>query len=143
MGPSMTPPIDAARARRARIAVSMLFFAHGAVAAAVLPRLPAIKDSLGLTNAELGTAVAALPIGGLLAGGLAGLFIARIGSARLAVFSGIGLVITLAAVGLAPSWGMLALAYLVMGMFDATMDAAMNAHSIGAVSYTHLTLPTN
>ena len=90
MGPSMTPSIDAARARRARIAVSTLFFAHGAIAAAVLPRLPAIKDSLGLTNAELGTAVAALPIGGLLAGGLAGLFIARIGSARVAVVSGIG-----------------------------------------------------
>ena len=54
MGRSMTPPIDAARARRARIAVSTLFFAHGAIAAAVLPRLPAIKDNLGLTNAELG-----------------------------------------------------------------------------------------
>ena len=79
MGPSMTPSIDAARARRARIAVSMLFFAHGAIAAAVFPRLPAIKDSLGLTNAELGIAVAGLPIGGLLAGGLAGVFIARCG----------------------------------------------------------------
>ena len=29
------------------------------------------------------------------------------------------------------SWATLALAFLVMGMFDATMDAAMNAHSIG------------
>jgi fucose permease len=131
MDGSMTTSIDPARARAARLAVSVLFFTHGAVAAAVLPRLPAIKDSLGLTNAELGTAVAALPIGGLLAGGLAGLFIARFGSATVAVVSGIGLVIALACVGLAPSWAILALAYLVMGMFDATMDAAMNAHSIG------------
>ena len=131
MGSSMTSPIDAARARRARIAVSMLFFAHGAIAAAVLPRLPAIKDGLGLTNAELGTAVAALPIGGLLAGGLAGVFIARAGSARVAVLSGIGAAIALASIGLTTSWATLAAAYLVLGMFDATMDAAMNAHSIG------------
>ena len=131
MGRSMTLPIDAARARRARIAVSMLFFSHGAIAAAVFPRLPAIKDSLGLTNAELGIAVAGLPIGGLLAGGLAGAVIVRAGSARVAVLSGVAAEFTLAAIGLASSWAMLFAAYLVYGMFDATMDAAMNTHGLG------------
>ena len=38
---------------------------------------------------------------------------------------------TVAAVGMAPSWALLALAYLVMGAFDATMDASMNAHGLG------------
>ena len=127
----MTPSIDAARARRARIAVSMLFFAHGAIAAAVFPRLPAIKDSLGLTNAELGIAVAGLPIGGLLAGGLAGVFIARAGSPRIAVVSGVGAAVALASIGLAWSWATLFAAYLVYGVFDATMDAAMNTHGLG------------
>ena len=41
----MTDEIDLTRARAARIAVSVLFFANGAIAASVLPRLPAIKDS--------------------------------------------------------------------------------------------------
>ncbi|HKF84494.1 MAG TPA: MFS transporter [Candidatus Limnocylindrales bacterium] len=127
----MTSPVDFGRARAARIAVSTLFFAHGAVAAAVLPRLPAIKDALRLTDGELGAAVAALAVGGLLAGGLAGTLIARAGSARVAVLSGIGAVVALASIGLASSWAMLAAAYLVLGMFDATMDAAMNAHSLG------------
>jgi fucose permease len=131
MDPSMTPFPDPARARVARIAVSTLFFAHGAVAAAVLPRLPAIKDTLGLTDGELGAAVAALAVGGLLAGGLAGTLIVRAGSARVAVLSGIGAVIALVSIGLASSWAMLAGSYLVLGMFDATMDAAMNAHSLG------------
>src|SRR5215218_4551242 len=131
MDRSMTSPVDFARARAARIAVSTLFFAHGAVAAAVLPRLPAIKDALRLTDGELGAAVAALAVGGLLAGGLAGTLIARAGSARVAVLSGIGAVVALASIGLASSWAMLAAAYLVLGMFDATMDAAMNAHSLG------------
>ena len=77
MGPSMTP-VHRCRARpprpdRRQHAV----LRNGAIAATVFPRLPAIKDSLGLTNAELGVAVAALPVGGLLAGGLAGALIVR------------------------------------------------------------------
>jgi MFS family permease len=127
----MTPALPPSRARAARIAAGVLFLTHGAMAAAVLPRLPAIKDSLTLTNTELGTAVAALPVGGLLAGGFAGLLIARTGSGRLAVVAGIGEALALASIGLASSWTTLAAAFLVMGMFDATMDAAMNANSIG------------
>ena len=40
-------------ARRARLAVSALFLVNGALIANVLPRLPVIKASLGLSNAEL------------------------------------------------------------------------------------------
>ena len=69
----MTPrrPVDP-RAWRARIGVSLLFLVNGALVANVLPRLPAIKAGLDLSNAELGAAIAAMPIGGLLAGGVRG-----------------------------------------------------------------------
>ncbi|HEX5828219.1 MAG TPA: MFS transporter [Candidatus Limnocylindrales bacterium] len=127
----MSPSLAATHTRAARAATSVLFFAHGAMAAAILPRLPAIRDSLGLTNAELGAAIAALPVGGLIAGGFAGFLIARFGSGRLAIAAGIAATIALASIGLASSWAMLAALYLVLGMFDATMDAAMNANSIG------------
>lgn len=60
--------LDGRDARRARVAVSALFLVNGALMANVLPRLPAIKSELDLTNAALGTAVAAMPVGGLLAG---------------------------------------------------------------------------
>lgn len=119
------------RARAARIAVSILFFGNGAASASILPRLPAIRDGLGLTNAELGVAVAAMPLGGLIAGGLAGLLIARFGSGRIAAIAGTADMLALAGLGLAPSFAVLAAAYLVMGMFDATMDAAQNAHGVG------------
>lgn len=122
---------ELAPARAARIAVSVLFFANGAISASVLPRLPAIKDSLGLTNAELGLAVAAAPIGGLLMGVFAGALIARFGSGRVATVAGIATAVLLLGVGFAGSWAVLAAAFLVMGAFDATMDAAMNAHGIG------------
>ena len=125
------PSIASPQARAARIAVSVLFFANGAASASILPRLPAIKDGLGLSNAELGAAVAAMPLGGLIAGGLAGLLIAQLGSGRVAAISGTADMLALAGLGLAPSFATLALAYFVMGMFDATMDASMNAHGVG------------
>src|SRR6188768_3374881 len=127
----MTDEIDLTRARAARIAVSVLFFANGAISASVLPRLPAIKDSLDLTNSELGVALAAGPIGGLLMGLFAGALIARFGSGRVATVTGTATAALVLGVGFAGSWAILALAFLVMGAFDATMDAAMNAHGIG------------
>ncbi|MHB8891785.1 MAG: MFS transporter [Candidatus Limnocylindrales bacterium] len=127
----MSHPAPLPDARAARIAVSALFFVNGAGFASILPRLPAIKESLGLSNAELGMAIAAMPVGGLLAGGLVGLLIARFGSGRTATVAGTATALLLAGVGLAPTWALLALAYLVLGAFDATMDAAMNAHGLG------------
>ncbi len=130
---ALTPggPAPSRDVRIARIAVSTLFFVKGATLASVVPRLPEIKDSLGLTNAELGTAVAALPVGGLVAGLFIGTLIHRVGSGRLAVIAGLLGAATLAALGFASSWLMLAGIYLVFGALDATMDAAMNAHGIG------------
>jgi fucose permease len=128
----VTPGIGAAgSARTARLAVSTLFFVKGATVASVVPRLPEIKDSLGLSNAELGTAVAAMPIGGLIAGAVTGVLIHRFGSGRLSVATGVLGALTLVALGIAWSWATLAAAYFVFGMFDATMDAAMNAHGLG------------
>ena len=117
-------------ATRARVAVSVLFLVNGAFLASVLPRLPALKAGLGLTNAELGSAIAAMPLGGLLAGGLAGLLIARLGSGRLAVACAIPFGALLGPIGLAPGWLALAATFLVLGMLDAVMDAAENAHGL-------------
>ncbi len=122
-------PVDP-RAWRARVGVSLLFLVNGALVANVLPRLPAIKAGLDLSNAELGAAIAAMPIGGLLAGGFAGVLIHRFGSGRLAVAVGTVYGLLLVLVGLAPSWLALAGSFLVLGALDATMDAAENAHGI-------------
>jgi MFS family permease len=117
-------------ARRARAAVSALFLVNGALVANILPRLPAIKAGLDLSNAELGLAIAAMPIGGLLAGGFAGALIHRFGSGRLTVAVQVVYGLLLVVVGLAPSWPALAATFLVLGALDATSDAGMNAHGI-------------
>jgi MFS family permease len=125
--PQPQPP---AAARRARTAVSALFLVNGALVASILPRLPAIKAGLALSNAELGLAIAAMPIGGLIAGGFGGALIHRVGSGRLTVGVQVIYGLLLIVVGLAPSWPALAATFLVLGALDATSDAGMNAHGI-------------
>lgn len=116
--------------RRARWAVGLLFFANGIVLTTVLPRLPEIKADLGLTNAALGLALAAAPVGSLTAVPLTGRLIARFGSAPVAAVAGLVLGATVPLVGSAPAWAALAATYLVLGAADGVMDAAMNAHGL-------------
>ncbi|MBB6171355.1 MFS family permease [Nocardiopsis mwathae] len=118
------------RAVRARRAVAVLFFANGFTYTNVVPWLPAIKDGLGLSNAALGAAIAAMPFGALLTGMLAGPLIARFGSGRVAVAAGALGACVLPLVAAAPGWWALAAALFALGVADAWMDAAMNAHGL-------------
>lgn len=119
-----------AQARHARAAVGLLFLANGIALTTVLPRLPEIKAELGLSNAALGVALAAAPVGSLAGVPLTGRLIARFGSAAVASVAGLVLGGALPMVGLAPAWAALAATYLVLGAADGIMDAAMNAHGL-------------
>lgn len=107
-----------------------LFAVNGATYNSLVPRFPALRDGLGLSNTELGTAIAAFPGAALLVGVLAGPLIARLGSGRVA--AGVSLVgaALLPLVALAPSWWALAGALFLLGITDAWTDAAMNAHGL-------------
>ncbi|MDD7937978.1 MFS transporter [Actinomycetospora lutea] len=124
----MTRPEPALR--RARVAVVGMFVVNGATYNSIVPRFPTLRDELGLSNAALGTAIAAFPAAALVFGVLAGPLIARVGSGRAG--AGVGLVgaVLLPAVALAPSWYALAAALFVLGLTDAWADAAMNAHGL-------------
>lgn len=116
--------------RRARLAVSLLFLTNGALFANLLPRYPAIKDGLDLSNAAFGAAVAAFPLGALIAGLAAASLIRRFHSSRIAV---IGTILTGTGVllaGLAPNWTTLAIALFLAGSMDAITDVAQNSHGL-------------
>ncbi|WP_250002775.1 MFS transporter [Actinoplanes sp. M2I2] len=118
------------QARSARAAVAALFLTNGAVFFNVVPRYPQIKADLGVSNAILGTAIAAMPIGALLAGLLAGAAIRRLGSARVASY---GVVLTTLAtliIPFAPHWLAFAGALFVIGALDSIVDVAQNAHGL-------------
>src|SRR4029077_21099473 len=75
-GPGMTD------VRRARGAVTAIFFLNGLLFGAWAARIPAIRDRLALSDGELGLALALLPVGAIIAMPLAGALAARAGSRR-------------------------------------------------------------
>lgn len=131
---SSTPPpligaVDRV-ARRARVAVAVLFVVNGLTFASVVPWLPAIKDELMLRNTGLGLGWAAGPLGGLAVGVAAGPLAARFGSGRTATRGALLGVLALPAVAVAPTWPAFAISVFLLGAADAVTDAAMNAHGL-------------
>ncbi|GAA4553521.1 MFS transporter [Pseudonocardia xishanensis] len=116
--------------QRARVAVAAVFLTNGAVFANLLPRYPEIKDSLALSNAELGTAVAAFPFGALLAGLTASALVRRFRSSRVASIGMVAVAVGILLAGLAPNAALLAAALFLAGACDAVVDVAQNAHAL-------------
>jgi len=116
--------------RRARIGVALMFLTNGAIFANLLPRYPQIKAELGLSNAALGAAIAAFPLGALLAGLAAGRLIHRFRSSRVGVVGTVFMAAMILLVSLAPNWWVLAACLFVGGSVDAIVDVAQNAHGL-------------
>ncbi|SET47522.1 MFS transporter [Geodermatophilus poikilotrophus] len=125
-----TTTLDAARLRRARVAVAACFFLNAVFYAGLVPRLPEVKAQLGLSSTALGAALAAVPLGALLAGPFAAALIRRFGSGRIASYGLALLGATVWTVSVAPNWLGLAAALLVLGALDAVVDVAQNAHGL-------------
>ncbi|RZU31856.1 MFS transporter [Blastococcus saxobsidens] len=123
-------PPAAAPPRAARAAVGTWFFVNAVLYTNVLPRLPEIKDALDLSNASLGTALAAGPVGALAATLWSAPLIRRLGSGPLAAYGLVVLAVAMTGVAFAPSWGVLAAVLFLAGAVDALVDVAQNAHGL-------------
>jgi MFS family permease len=113
-----------------RAAVAAAFLIHSTVSGTWAPRLPAIKESLGLSDGELGTALVGLAIGLVVGTRVAGAPIDRFGS-RPVMRAGFPLLaVTLLLPGVAGSAPTLFLSLLVLGVASGALDVAMNAQGI-------------
>ncbi len=115
---------------RSRVAVSAAFLIHSTVSGTWAPRLPAIKESLGLSDGELGTALVGLAIGLLVGTRLAGAPVDRFGSRPVMRVGFPLLAATLVLPGVADSIVTLFLALFVLGLASGALDVAMNAQGI-------------
>jgi MFS family permease len=121
--------------RSPRAAVSAAFLIHSTVSGTWAPRLPAIKESLELSDGELGTALVGLAIGLLVGTRLVGAPVDRFGS-RPVMRAGFPLLAcSLALPGLADSLVTLFLALFVLGLASGALDVAMNAQGIEVERY--------
>jgi MFS family permease len=116
--------------RRARGAVAALFCVNGAMTGNLVPRFPDLKAELELTNTAFGSAIGAYGLGALALGLLGGVLVRRLGSRRVAWLSSLTIAGTLALIGLAPSWLVLASVLAVLGALDAYADIGANAHGL-------------
>ncbi|MFB7675784.1 MFS transporter [Kitasatospora purpeofusca] len=127
-GPAPLGTADAAR--RARVAVALVFAVHGAVGGTFVSRIPWIQHHLDLSPGQLGLALVMPAIGSSLAMPLAGRFVHRWGG-RAAVRVLLSLCcLSVALPVLAPSLPVLCLALLAYGATAGMSDVAMNAQGV-------------
>jgi fucose permease len=127
----MTTELSASTACRAsrlqQAAAPMLFFLLGMVYATWAARIPAIRDALHLSPAQLGMVLLCAGIGAVLAFPLAAWLIGHYGARRAAWYSGCGQLLTLPALALAPDMPWLMLAMIGLGASISCFDVAINA----------------
>jgi hypothetical protein len=105
------------------------FFTNGLMLTLV-PRLPEIKQAFELSDDFYGIVVAAMGAGALVVGPLPARFIARHGALKVALVSTIGAALMLALASGAASPLAFAVAFFLMGVLDAHIDAAQNTQGV-------------
>jgi len=117
-------------ARRARGAVTAIFFLNGLLFGAWAARIPAIRDRLALSDGELGLALAFLPVGAIIAMPLAGALAARAGSRRATRAAFALACTTIGLVAFAPSLAAFAALAFALGVGMGSLDVSMNVHGV-------------
>lgn len=111
---------------RALRAVAVQFLINGTISASFIPRLPEIRDTLGVDLATIGQVLTIASLGGLLGSWLAGWVMPKFGTKNAMVFGTLAVVFSLPLVGFASSaWSLLICIGFIM-MLDPIVDVAMN-----------------
>lgn len=114
---------------RATRGTMALFFVNGATFATWGVHIPTIKARFGLSDAMLSIAMLAVAGGAILAMGPVGRWVARVGSARASMLSGLAYAVATVAILAMPSYVLLLPALLLFGMCNAGFDVGMNAQA--------------
>jgi predicted MFS family arabinose efflux permease len=126
-GGPRTPPADP-RLRRAALATALVFAVNGFLLAAWVARLPATRDRLGASAAELGLVLLAPGFGSLLSMPFGGRLCRRFGSRTVVAATTVAASAAMALVAVVPTLAVLAANLFAWGSFYGTWDVAMNVH---------------
>ena len=112
--------------RQALRAIAIQFFVNGALFASFIPRLPEIRDRVGISVAGIGLLMSIAGVGGLIASASVGRAISRFGSRPVMLVAGTLVSLSLPIVGLATTPVVLLIGLAGMLSFDVFVDVAMN-----------------
>jgi fucose permease len=123
----MSAPVhDEAVDRRALWSVAVQFFANGATYATIIPRLPEIREQVGISIGTLGLVLTIGSIASLIGSVFAGRVTARLGSRRVMVYGAVMSIAFLPMIGFSSSPIVLSVALFGWLFFDIFIDVAMN-----------------
>lgn len=122
--------IPEGRARRARVGAAACFLLTGFVFASFASRVPAVKDSLGLNNGELGIAFMGLNAGAIIGLQLGGILVPKIGSRRALSISLAAFSCALLGPAVAPDLSVLVASLFLFALVNSVVDVAMNAQGV-------------
>jgi len=122
--------VSGRRLRRARVAVGVTFLVHAAAFATWAARIPAIRDELGLDNADLGIALGGLACGMFIGTRLTGRMerTARTG-VPIRIVTPL-LCLSIIGPGVANDLVTLTISLAVFGVLGGLLDVVMNAHAV-------------
>lgn len=106
--------------------MALQFWINGVVFASFIPRLPEIRDQIGVDLTRLGLLLTLGSLGGLAGSALCPLVISRFGTRRSMVVGASGLVVVLATVGRASTPLAFLAVLMALHLFDVITDVAMN-----------------
>ncbi len=130
--PTSSPPafVDHLSAHTRRIAVAVVFFAHGVLLSTWVSRIPAVQQALHLSTGQLGTALLGIALGAIIGMPLAGAAGLRFGSRATTLGGLIVFMAALPIVAATPNFLTLACALPLIGIGTGVTDVSMNAQAV-------------
>ena len=115
---------------RARNSLWATFFLMGVVSMGWVPRIPEIKEAIGLTNTQLGLVFIGSTSGAVLGAQLAGRLIHTFATQRVISFAVLVMPLGLVGMGLAQNFVELFIALFIMGFGYANLDVTCNTVAV-------------
>jgi len=122
MSPAKSDAVD----RRALRSVAVQFFVNGATYATIVPRLPEIRDRVGISIGALGLVLTIGSIASLFGTLLTGRVIGWLGSRKVLIYGAVMSIGFLPVIGFATTPVVLAIGLFGLLFFDIFIDVAMN-----------------
>ena len=114
--------------RGKRFAVSAAFLCFGTTAGSLVPRMPAFKESLHLTDGQVGFVFLATAVGAVI-GAIASRFVLARGTRSWVRVGTVALCVTLILPALAPTFELLGAAFFAGGLWVGFMDVLENSQA--------------
>ena len=114
-----------------RFSVSSFYFIQGLVFSSWASRIPDIKESLHMNEAQLGSVLFAIPVGQLATMALAGYLVSRFGSKKTLTFAAFLNPLALICLGCSTSIWQLLLSLILFGIAGNMCNISVNTQGIG------------